>query len=237
VAAAGTSKGLQRIRAHRVGPTVRVGYVVPTVFDAGDAKTRKHWKTLIKAYGPSKKGNKSRFGFQNSGALVAFNYQIPNNTPLLLHEDSAKWHALFTGPAPQNLRSVFGFQSAEERIERAAATVGVNLAPDLPASDARMVLTLSTICGRWREGEEEAIAEVTGLTVPEVIIVRHQARKGGLLTRDGRLTDTGHQTLKSGTLSERKRPDIPTSAEPYYPKSLRVPRVTSRVRRPSGRPR
>jgi hypothetical protein len=98
------------------------------------------------------------------------------------------------------------------------------LAADLSEDHAQTVFVLSAVRGRWRRGAEVAIAEMTGLTVPEMIVIRRRAIRAGLLSMDGRLTDVGQATLQAGTRSERKRPDIPTASEPYYPKSLRVPR-------------
>ena len=223
VAAAGTSEGMQNLRSHRLKPRVLMAHVAPTVFNFGDRRTRKRWKSLIRTYGPKSASNAERYGFQRSGALIAFNYRIPNNTPLLCHQSGEGWRALYTGPAPEDLRAAFGLEGTEQSIQRAAAAIGVELAPDLSIDDAKTVLTLSAVRGRWRRGAEIAIAETTGLTVPEVLIVRRRARKAGLLTARGRLTDAAHVALQAGTRSERKRPDIPTSTEPYYPGSLRVP--------------
>ncbi len=236
VAAAGTYGGIERVRAHRLKPRVLVEQIAPTLFSARNAKTRTHWQALIGTYGPKNASNAAREGFGASAALIAFNYGIPNNVPLLLQESGGGWQALYTGPAPEDLRSAFGLEAPEQRIERAAFMIGVELAAGLSVPDAQIVLALSAVCGRWRQGAETAIAEMTGLTLPELIIIHRQARKAGLLSVDGRLTDTGQATLHAGTQSQRKRPDIPSSAEPYYPKNLRVPRGRSSDRRSSGRP-
>jgi hypothetical protein len=223
VAAASTSEGINNLRSHRLKPRVLIAHVAPTVFTFGDRRTRKRWKSLIRTNGPKGASNAERYGFQRNGALIAFNYRIPNNTQLLCHKSIGDWRALYTGPAPVDLRAAFGLEAADQSIERAAAATGVELARHLSIDDAKTVLTLSAIRGRWRRGAETAIAEMIGLTVPEVMIVRRRARKAGLLTVRGRLTDAGQAILKAGTQSERKRPDIPTSTEPYYPVSLRVP--------------
>ena len=235
VAAAGTSNGMERARKHRLQPRVLVEHIAPTLFNAGDVKMRARWLELIRAYGPEGASDTARKGFGASAAFIVFNYRIPNNAPLLLRESGGGWQALYTGPAPQDLRPAFG-EAAEQRVERAAATIGVELTAGLSIPEAQTVLALRAIRGRWRHGAETAIAEMTGLTVPELIIIRRRAAKTGLLNVDGRLTDVGQATLQAGTRYERKRPDIPSSTEPYYPKSLRVPRGRSSIRRPSGRP-
>lgn len=224
VAAAGTSKGLEEVESHRLAPRLLVQHVVPTISSIDDFALQNQCEILIKTYGPQDALGADRTGFGGIGALVAFNYRIPNNTPLLLHRSGGGWKALFTGAAPEDLRPVFGLETMERRIAKAATAVGVDLSPSLPVPDAEMILVLSAIRGRWREGSEVAIAEATGLTLPEVIIIRCRATKAGLLTAGGRLTDAGHAALKAGTRTERQRPVVPTSTEPYYPKALRVPR-------------
>lgn len=236
VAAAGTTKGIETLRQHRVRPLVLVKHLAPTMLSAGDEEVRNLWQALVRAYGPDKASDADREGFGASAALIARSYGIPNNTPLLLHKSSGKWKALYDGAAPEELRAAFGLETPGERIEKAAAAIGVKVQQRLAFSDAQTIIVLGAIRGRWREGAEVAIAEMTGLTVPELIIIRRQAVKVGLLRVDGRLTEDGQAFLRAGTRGERKRPTIPTSPEPYYPVSLRVPRAQSRIRRPSGRP-
>jgi hypothetical protein len=236
VAAASTCEGRERVCAHRLKPCVLVEHLAPTVCSTGDLETQARWRALIQVYGPKNTRAAAREGFSGSAALIAFNYGIPNDTPLLLHQGGDGWKALYTGRAPPDLRPAFGLESPSQRVERAAAAIGVELAPRLSVADAQTVLALGTVCGRWRPGSEPALAEMTGLTVTELNIIRRQATRAGLLSGDGRLTDAGQATLQVGTRAERKRPDIPTAVEPYYPTSLRVPRGRSSIRRPAGRP-
>ncbi|MCH7870231.1 MAG: hypothetical protein IID33_00885, partial [Planctomycetes bacterium] len=157
VAAAGTSEGMESVRAHRLKPRVLVEQVAPTLLNAGDVETRTHWRTLVRTYGPRTASGAQRDGFDGSAALIAFNYRIPNNTPLLFHESGGGWHALYTGPAPEDLRIAFGLETPEQRVERAVATIGVELATGLSVPDAQTVLVLSAVRGRWRQGAETAI--------------------------------------------------------------------------------
>ena len=224
VAAAGTPEGIKSVSSHRVKPPVLVEKIVPTLSSAGDAEMQSRWRALIRSYGPRDASQEAQEGFLATGALVAFSYRIPNNTPALLHRSGGGWRALYTGHAPEDLRSIFRLEARAHRIQQAARSIGVDLAADLSEDHAQTVLVLSAVRGRWRQGAEVSIAEMTGLTVPEVIVIRRRAIRSGLLSVDGRLTDVGQATLQAGARSQRKRPDIPTASEPYYPKSLRVPR-------------
>ena len=169
-------------------------------------------------------------------ALIAFNYRLPNNTPALVHRSAAGWRALYEGAAPEDLRTAFGIRTDEEAISKAAADTGVAVSVGLQVTEALLVVLLSLVGGRWRAGAEVALAERTGMAVPDVIDARQRALRNELITASGRLTDKGQELLAAGRRSERKRPDIPTADEPYYPLRLRTPRGSSSTRRPLGRP-
>lgn len=236
--AAGTSEGIHHVRGHRLKSELSVKHVAPTIdtfFDESD-ELIEQWEELIERYGPSNAEDQDRAGFGQIGALIAFSYGIPNNTPLILHASGNGWNALFDGPAPQDLRAAFGLEDPERQVQNAATAIGLTLTPNLSVEDAKVVIFLSSVRGRWRAKAETSLAEMTGLTVPEVILARDRATQSGFLGEDGRLTDAGHASLKAGSRAERHRPHIPSSVEPYYPKSLRVPRAQSSVRRSSERP-
>jgi hypothetical protein len=131
---------------------------------------------------------------------------------------------LYHGPAPESLRSAFGLDEPKERLVRGAAAVGIELDSGLSTEEAEVVLVLNAIGSRWASGEEKSLAELTGLSVRQLSLLRQDAIREGLLRPDGRLTERGHVTRRAGVTAERKRPAIPTSLMPYYPMQLRVPR-------------
>jgi hypothetical protein len=237
VAAAGTRAGIDRVRRHRLAPKVLVEHVAPTVFSGIDRARSIERQKLLETYGPTEGRGAGRLGFGGTAALIAFSYRLPNNTPPLIHKDSPPWKALYTGPAPDDLRPAFGLADPEEQVNNAAAATGIALATDLPIADAKTIIVLGAIRGRWRYGAETALAEMTGLSKPELIVIRDTAARAGLLDTNGRLTDRGQLALAAGTRHERRRPDIPTVEAPYYPQQLRTPRRPSSFRRPLGRPR
>jgi hypothetical protein len=236
VAAAATSAGLSNVRRHRLLPEVLVEHIAPTIDDYPEGSRRRSWQALVTGYGPTAGRGTGRFGFGDAGALIAFSYRIPNNTPALIHQSEGDWQALYEGPAPIDLREVFGLRSAEEIVNTAAINVGITLGTGLTTADQQLVVVMSMLKGRWRAGTEVALAERTGLTVPNVLDLLSKAFKTGLITREGRLTDAGQALLQAGRRGERQRPEVPTQSEPYYPMQLRTPRRPSSTRRPSGRP-
>lgn len=236
VAAAGTENGISSLKRHKTRPDVRVQYIVPTLRSFHDWRQSSQWFKLIDGYGPDAGRGAGRYGFGDAAALVAFSYRLPNNTPALLHQATGGWRALYEGAVPDDLRPAFGVRTAAEIVSAAAETTGVAIDAGLSPRDAEMVLILSLIRGRWRWGAENALAERTGMSVPDIFRVLARAVREGLITRQGRLTDAGQAILIAGRKKERRRPDIPTNPEPYYPLQLRTSRGPSSTRRPSGRP-
>jgi hypothetical protein len=224
VAAAGTANGIHAVESHRAAPSVLVSHVVPTFDRFPDQGMVDQWRWLISHYGPRNARGADPQGYGDGGALVAFSHRTPNNTPLLLHQGAPGWTPLFRGPPPEDMRAAFGLSPLRARVERAAATLMTSLADDLTPEEGRMAILLRAIRGKWRNGQEIEFAERTGLTVPEILDARDQARAGGLLTEQGHLTDEGQKLAHAGTIRERRRPDIPTRAEMYYPHVLRAPR-------------
>ena len=232
IAAAATAAGVENVRRHRLRPHVSFQHVAPTIVSFPDWQEATKWLRLIEHYGPDAGRGASRYGFGGNGALVAFNYRIPNNTPAFLHCTYGDWRALYDGAAPDDLRPAFGIRARSEVIRQAAGDIGVEVADDLPPDDAALLLVLILLRGRWRAGAEIALAERTGMAVPDIMDILVRALKGSFINSSGRLTDAGQALLAAGRRSERQRPVIATNPAPYYPLMLRTPRGSSSTRRP-----
>jgi len=217
VAAAGTANGVARVGAHRAEPVVRVAEIVPTLAGGGSARPR--WRAIAERYGPPDEP----LGYGNTAALVAFSYRMPNNAPAIIRRSFGAWKSLFQGSAPQELWPLFGADQ-KRRLTEAAAELGLEIAGDLHSGEARVALFLASIQGRFRPGSEVALAEMSGLSVPDVLQLYRSALKQGLLSDQGRLTDAGHKALAASEREMPRRAVVPTETAPYYPKRLRVPR-------------
>ncbi|MBL8558785.1 MAG: hypothetical protein JNM47_08705 [Hyphomonadaceae bacterium] len=224
IAAAGTKAGLATTRAHRLRPDVRVSNVAPTIHGAGGKAQR--LRAFALKYGATLP---DPLGFANSGALIAFNYRIPNNAPAIVQ-------TLYKGVAPPDMADAFGVRDHNRELVEAATVLNFKLADTLPVDDANIALILRATRGRWRDGSETVLAEMIGIPVPEIELARARATKLKLLTPEGRVTDEGHKFLDAAGTIERKKVIVPTNTTPYHPQSLRVPRRPPSVRRPSGRP-
>jgi hypothetical protein len=224
VAAAATSTGASSVRAHRLRPGVGAEWIAPTI-RSGSLRNCLDWMALIAKYGPSEgRDGCGRFGFNSDGALIAFSYRIPNNTPAMIHHSFDGWHALFTGPAPVGLKNLFGVRSSADVVDDAAANVGLVLSRELTDEDRATMLVLTLLRGQWHKGSVTALSSRTAMPVHTLLDILRKALRDDLITGDGRLTDKGYEYLAAGKLAERPKPVVATNQKPYYPESLRVPR-------------
>jgi hypothetical protein len=238
VAAAGTARGIDAVKEHRLKPWVEVEHIVPTLETHEPSDQADRWRGLLAGYHSRLGRDDDPTGYGGAGALVAFSYGFPNNAPPLLHMIGRSWKPLCLGPIPDELRSAFGLPERRPRLISKLKTIGpasirkaVN-GTDLNEAQAAMVLFLSAIRGRFRTGAEVEVADRTGLTTPEVMELRKQAAAAGWLTIHGRLTDNGQKLVASAGRVERRKSIASTNTEPYYPLSLRAPGAKSRIRRP-----
>jgi hypothetical protein len=226
VAAAGTEAGIANVQSHRLRPIVIAEHVVPTIETWKDQTLAHQWRRLITNYGPnSGRGGVPRGGFGGNTALVALSSRIPNNTPAILHQsDGSEWHALYEGPAPADLRPYFQMLDETDQAKSAAEAIGVDLAKDLNARDAKLVVVLSLPPSLLRRQDIVAIAATTTMSRSEIERIIKRAVEGGLLTSEGRLTEAGQELLKANRRGDRRTTPIATNTEPYYPQTLRIPR-------------
>jgi len=111
-----------------------------------------------------------------------------------------------------------------EQAKSAAEAIGVELAEDLNAFDAELVVLLSAPPSLLRREDVVAIAATTTLSRGQIERIMEQAVKSGLLTSKGRLTEAGQEFLKANRRGDRRKSTIATNTEPYYPQTLRIPR-------------
>lgn len=225
VAAAATASALSKVRRHRLRPQMEAEWVAPTVKSTSDFRIARSWTRLIETNGPNEGRGSGRFGFGGDGALIAFNYRLPNNTPAMIHHGESGWRPLYVGPAPDELRGVFSVRSLDQAVASAAELNGVMFGRELTEEERLTILVLSMPKGRWYRGAEVALASRTSLPAPIVIDALVRALKSDLITRAGRITDKGYEFMESGRAGERKTPIIETSFVPYYPENLRIPKA------------
>jgi hypothetical protein len=237
VSSAATKPGLERVRHHRTQPEVIAEYTVPTFedFEAGPAI---RWRELIQNYGPPAGRGADAGGFAGTSALIAFTYRIPNNTPAIIHQSGGGWQALYTGPVPHSAKPAFLPLSEEENLENSVEAAGLELISPQSVEETKLLLVLSAIRGRASRDSRLELSERAYLSAADVDAALQLATSLDLLSPSYRLTDKGHSFLESSLKKEQPRKEVPTNQDPYYPWSLREPRLLApSVRRSSERPR
>lgn len=224
VAAAATREGIALVERHGSRPKVHPGVIAPAFATYHDQAAAADWEAMTHQYGPRSARGAGPKGYLNGGALIVFSYRAPNNVPLFLTTKGARWKPLFDGPIADDMRPAFGLKPVDQRVAESSIAIDANLAADLLAQELQTAVVLKAVHGRWRDGQEIEIAERTGLTVSEVTETHERAVRIGLLTPQGRLTDAGQNLAEASRRQERRRPTIPTGANPYYPVALRAPR-------------
>ena len=91
----GTELGLHNVRRHSLRPKVSFHIACPVINEAFSGSEFGAIKLLCKTY-PGKR-SRSPFGFNDTGALIAFSHGIPNNAPAILHSHAGGWKPLFPG--------------------------------------------------------------------------------------------------------------------------------------------
>lgn len=226
VAAAGTAAGIAKVKTHRCRPELHCATVVPTLGSMNAASSAKGWAALAKSYG---KAHPEPLGYKASGALVAFEYGMPNNVPAILGERFTGWRPFYRGRVPSDLNPLFGLpptswqllrRIVEERLSQLRSALDFK---SHRRKRSEMLVFLLTIRGRWHSDTKVEISEKTGLRTDDIMRLRNSALGAGWISSQGRLTDQGRKLIRAGISPISKMEQgIAGRLHPYYPASLRV---------------
>lgn len=226
VAAAGTAAGIAKVKTHRCRPEVHCSTIVPTLAATVPTESTRRWNALVKSYGTA---HPEPLGYKASGALVAFEYGIPNNVPAILGKRFKGWRPLYTGRAPGDLNPLFGLKDtgwsllrhlAEQRLAQLRRALDFK---SRKRDRSEMLAFLLTVRGRWHADTAVEIAEKSGLRTDDILNLRDRAISAGWITGQGRLTDEGRKLIRAGaSLAPEPLRNIAGRLHPYYPTSLRV---------------
>jgi hypothetical protein len=220
LAFSGTEDGIARIERHACRPKVYVVARCPTIRSVFPPAQAAVMENLCKRYSPLPSRS---LGFGESGALLAFGHGMPNNAPAILWKSSAKWRALFPNRATISDSSPFTSVPSEvqekERLALAAETATIG--PAVIPVDIETVV-LSTL--RRSPRHAEAVSGRLGLDLLAVQSAFDQLRKRGWINEFQQLTDRGRLVVRRLIKLDEKIPLPNRYEQPYFPKSLRMPR-------------
>ena len=226
VAASGTAAGITKVKTHRCRPEVHCATVVPTLSSMGSIANAKRWAALSKTYGNA---HPEPLGYKSGGALVAFDYGMPNNVPAILGARFKGWRPLYNGRAPGELNPFFGLpptnwtlivRIAEQRIAQLRRALDFK---SRSRDRSEMLAFLLTIRGRWHSDTAVEIAEKSGLRTDDIMRLRDRAMASGWISSKGRLTNEGRKLVRAGvSIVPKTVISVAGRLHPYYPISLRV---------------
>ena len=221
--------GVRRTKHHRSRPTVHFHCGCPTIDQLPLADARAI-KQLLRRYGPQPRSDhKTPLGYQNGGALILFDHGIPNNAPLLLHEQTPRWTPLFPKRSIVSQRFRKKLEERTKDIQKALASLQEKRLAESPRL-ARLDIDIQDrvfvlACLKWHPRTPLVISARTNLPLNavEAIIIRAQA--DGLVDGCLKLTDLAYQTFDYLRQSDLVQPPpIKTNESFYCPQSLRSPR-------------
>lgn len=220
----GTPLGLATVGDQKLKPTILTVMGCPTLFQSFRGRYQETLRSLCRRYSPQ---NETPYGFENSGALLAFAHGCPNNAPPILWSRAKGWTPLFQGRTTTLSSEAFSSDADAALDRRAEALLGVSNARDsLTTLDSRRWLSTLMVLAASEAGARKDLefSGRTGLPLAQVTEIASFARIARWLTASGQLTPLGRSELDRLRRRGRRRPALPTTDNPfYYPSQLRAP--------------
>lgn len=231
VAYSGTERGVAKVEGHPSRPKVTLVTACPTIFNRFSKADTERLEEICRSHCPGTAAKES-LGFLETGALIAFAHGMPNNCPLVFHERTGTWEPLFPKRLTTVLRPSFQELSPAKRVrERLMYMRQLKLAQSakVTALDPRKQGLVSVLAALSHPPRTTAhISLKTGLTLREVDDFLAHALKNAWVDGNNRLTDHGHNELRSLGQPDRII-DLPRESDlPYCPVQLRAPQVSRR---------
>ncbi|MCT4334773.1 hypothetical protein MU516_18190 [Paracoccus sp. YLB-12] len=220
LAFSGTEDGIARIERHVCRPKVHVVTQCPTIRTVFPPAQAAIIESLCKRYSPD---SSRSLGFGETGALLAFGHGMPNNAPAIFWKSSRRWQALFPERATISPSSPFIAVPSEvqerERLELLAETTTIG--PTVIPVDIETIV-LATL--RRSPRHAEAVSGRLGLDLLTVQSAFVRLRKRGWINEFQQLTDRGRLVVRRLSRFDAKISLSNHNEQPYFPKSLRMPR-------------
>jgi len=223
VAYSGTEKGLDKVRSNGLKPRVLTYVGCPTIDQTFRGKERTAVYNLCFNF---PKNEYYYLGYGHTGALIAFEHGIPDNTPALFHSESNGWKPLFPNRSANAIVDDFPSSNADEIAKRAKVMLNIRntekyLSSDLGRRWIKVMLVLTAIKnGSYKPG---AISSATRLKNDEVTKILQMTQMVRWTTSMNKLTVMGQEELKRLRRRRASKPVLPSDDNLYYfPTQLRA---------------
>lgn len=225
-----TASALAYIKSEKPLISAHPFRVGPTFDDRGWSLAEKREVIdLCERYGKISGNSRFSLGYDQSQALLVFEYGCPNNVPSILWSEKGTYVSLFPRRSiPQDLLVAFARRPERHLAVQALERLGqlrLSKAAQIMKYDAlTTVLFLAAISKRARRSVRviENVSVFTGLSIEECNELRSRCLKTRLIDASNRLTEAGRQELERlRRLQPRKGFDGLTLS--YYPRALKGP--------------
>lgn len=224
-----TEGGLEHVKQHPCQPEVHYVCKCPTIsnsFSEDDGRAIEELCRRIPV------GATRPLGYEDTGALIAFEHSCPNNVPAMFVESvtdrTPGWSALFPkrishsiGKAELISSSRDGYAVALDALK--CGRIFEHAAFRSSSADRQSMVVLLAAVYRGRRHTHELVG-ACGFPMVEVLESWELAVGQGLLNNAGRLTESGRTLLKNLMTPAVTATSVAISPDiNYYPSSLRVP--------------
>lgn len=227
-----TQPGQKRVKKHPCEPAVSYVQPCPTIDTSFTEFVAERMKELCVEYDPIDHNPVDSLGHLGTGVLLTFAHGAPNNIPRMLHKKGKAWNPLFPSKVPEAFRADFrrdrSLKAVVDKMNRIRQTRLAKSRYLMGAHpDARLLMLVLAALTRGPRFNE-AVAGKTGLTIAEVRKLVADAYSVAWIDNERRLTDEGHRQLEYARLWRPEKSSVVFEVnEPYYPKALRAPRLSS----------
>jgi len=223
----GSPAGLSYVKKHPSRPKVLHVLPCPTLESIFDTQSSNSLKDLCCRYG---KFHKRPLGYDDVGALIAFEHGCPNNSPAVFIETSSShkspWQPLF-----EKCSTIQLARAANHEVKRVETLVLETLRyPNIATSPSfikascerrNVILLLAALSQRHRHFCE--LVGILQMPLWELSAAFNQATELDLVDSHNRLTNAGRQELRKLVLENVLQPMALQPKSNYYPTMLRAP--------------
>lgn len=222
----GTKAGIAKVERHRTKPKIQMVLPCPTLKDSFNNEVAQTLRDLCVKYSPGK----NPLGYDDCGALIAFEHGCPNNLPGIFIEKSSRvkkpWQPLFEKRSSMllsNLEKTLKSIENNSVLEALSFENIITASSYLKSSIQRkgVTLLLATLARGHRHINQ--IVSESRMSLAEITLSLSVALELGLIDLNRRLTKAGFRELRKLNKTKIQLPSSNLGKIYYHPRMLRAP--------------
>lgn len=224
VAFSATKEGIKVINKHPSKPILHIIRSCPTISNTFPVEKAKNIKIICIEYDPKDNHKIESLGYKGTGAIIAFEHGIPNNSPRILHYNLKGWVPIFPNRTVNIRRKLILEKKISDRLNSLQEKkISEQIEKHQLTSCASKTILLLAALKRPPRGIF-SLSLKTGFSIIELEKQISIAKSNKWINSMHRLTDFGKKELSS--LRRQSKNKIPIEFDgkkEYYPIQLRAP--------------